>query len=328
MPVVFDASGRRRAREKDHLIMANITAGMVKELREKTGAGMMDCKTALAETSGDLESAVDWLRKKGISKAAKKAGRVAAEGLIGVAVEGSTGALVEVNSETDFVARNETFKAFAKEAARLAHTTAGDVDRLLSVPMASGATVQETLTELIAKIGENMNVRRAAVLSVEPGVVASYVHNAAAPELGKIGVLVAMRSTGDASKLAALGRQIAMHIAAAAPLALDVAQLPQDVVAREREVQRELARQSGKPENVIDKMIEGRMRKFYEESVLLSQTFVVDGETPVAKVVERASNDVGAQVEIAGFLRFAVGEGVERPDAGDFAGEVQARAGH
>ncbi|MGH6887777.1 MAG: translation elongation factor Ts [Rhizomicrobium sp.] len=307
--------------------MSNITAGMVKVLREKTGAGMMDCKTALAETGGDLEGAVDWLRKKGISKAAKKAGRVAAEGLIGVAVEGSTGALVEVNSETDFVARNETFKGFAKEAARLAHATAGDVDRLLSATMASGASVQETLTELIAKIGENMSVRRAAVLSVEPGVVASYVHNAAAPELGKIGVLVALKSTADPGKLTALGKQLAMHVAAAAPLALDVAQLPPDVVSREREVQRELARQSGKPENVIEKMIEGRMRKFHEESVLLSQTFVIDGETPVGKVVERAGKDMGAAVEIAGFLRFAVGEGVERPDGADFAGEVQAMAG-
>lgn len=308
--------------------MTNITAGMVKDLREKTGAGMMDCKTALAETGGDLEGAVDWLRKKGISKAAKKAGRVAAEGLIGVAVEGSTGALVEVNSETDFVARNETFKAFAKEAASLAHRTAGDVDRLLVAPMSSGATVKETLTELIAKIGENMSVRRAAVLSVEPGIVSSYVHNAAAPELGKIGVLVALRSSADPSKLGALGKQIAMHVAAAAPLALDAAQLPQDVVAREREVQRELARQSGKPDNVIEKMIEGRMRKFYEDSVLLSQTFVVDGESPVGKVVERAGKDLGTPVEVAGFLRFAVGEGVEKSDGGDFAGEVRAMAGH
>jgi elongation factor Ts len=192
--------------------------------------------------------------------------------------------------------------------------------------MEAGRTVQETLTELIAKIGENMSLRRAAVLSVEPGVVASYVHNAAAPELGKIGVLVALRSSADATKLSALGRQIAMHIAAASPLAVDTAQLPQEVVARERDVQRELARQSGKPENVIDKMIEGRMRKFYEESVLLSQIFVVDGETPVGKFVERAGEEIGAPIEIAGFLRFAVGEGVERPDGGDFAGEVQAMA--
>jgi elongation factor Ts len=308
--------------------MSNITAGMVKDLREKTGAGMMDCKTALAETAGDVEAAVDWLRKKGISKAAKKAGRVAAEGLIGVAVEGHTGALVEVNSETDFVARNEAFKSFVKESARLVHETAGDVDRLLASRMAAGPTVQETLTELVAKIGENMSVRRAATLSVSPGIVASYVHNAAAPELGKIGVLVALQSSGDPAKLSALGRQIAMHAAAASPLALNVAQLPPDVVARERDVQRELARQSGKPENVIDKMIEGRMRKFYEESVLLSQIFVIDGETPVGKVVEQAAAEMGTPIEVTGFVRFAVGEGVDRPDGGDFADEVKAMAGH
>jgi elongation factor Ts len=308
--------------------MANITAGMVKDLREKTGAGMMDCKAALADTGGDLEAAVDWLRKKGISKAAKKAGRVAAEGLIAVAVAGHTGALVEVNSETDFVARNEAFKSFAKEAARLALETADDVDRLLATRMSGGTTVQETLTELIAKIGENMSVRRAGVLSVSPGVVASYVHNAVAPELGKIGVLVALQSRGDTEKLSALGKQIAMHVAAASPLALNVEQLSADVVVRERDVQRELARQSGKPENVIDKMIEGRMRKFYEESVLLSQIFVIDGETPVAKVVEHAAKDIGESVEITGFLRFAVGEGVERAEGGDFADEVKAMAGH
>jgi elongation factor Ts len=307
--------------------MSNITAGMVKDLREKTGAGMMDCKTALAETAGDLEAAVDWLRKKGISKAAKKAARVAAEGLIGVAAAGHTGALVEVNSETDFVARNDGFKSFVKEAARLAHETAGDVDRLLAARMAAGPTVQETLTELVAKIGENLSVRRAATLSVSPGIVASYVHNAAAPELGKIGVLVGLQSNGDPAKLSALGRQIAMHVAAASPLALNVAQLPPDVVARERDVQRELARQSGKPENVIDKMIEGRMRKFYEEAVLLSQIFVVDGETPVARVVERAAAEMGTPIEVTGFVRFAAGEGVDRPDGGDFADEVKAMAG-
>jgi elongation factor Ts len=308
--------------------MANITAEMVKDLREKTGAGMMDCKTALSESGGDVEVAVDWLRKKGISKAAKKAGRVAAEGLIAVAVAGHTGALVEVNSETDFVARNESFKAFSKEAASLALETAHDVDRLMSARMAAGATVQETLTELIAKIGENMSVRRATALSVSPGVVVSYVHNAVAPELGKIGVLVALQSEGSAEKLQALGKQIAMHVAAASPLALNESQLPADVVAREREVQRELARQSGKPENVIDKMIEGRMRKFYEESVLLSQVFVIDGETQVAKVVERVAKEIGAPIEVTGFARFAVGEGVDRPQGGDFADEVKAMAGH
>ncbi|HWE05376.1 MAG TPA: translation elongation factor Ts [Rhizomicrobium sp.] len=308
--------------------MTNVTAGMVKELRDKTGAGMMDCKAALAETGGELESAVDWLRKKGLAKAAKKAGRVAAEGLVGVAVAGGSGAIVEINSETDFVARNETFKAFVKEAAQLALETGGDVAKLLASKMSSGSTVQVSVTELIAKIGENISVRRTAVLSVSPGVVAAYVHNAVAPESGKMGVLVALRSTADPAKLATLGKQLAMHIAAAAPLALTSGDLAEDVVARERDVQTELARQSGKPENVIAKMVEGRMRKFYEESVLLSQAFVIDGETPVAKVVENAAGEFGAPVEIAGFVRFAVGEGVDKPDAGDFASEVKAMAGH
>lgn len=308
--------------------MANVTAGMVKDLREKTGAGMMDCKAALAETSGDLEAAVDWLRKKGIAKAAKKAGRVAAEGLIGVAVRDNSGALVEVNSETDFVARNDTFKAFVKEAAALALKAGGNLDRLLAEKVASGSSVQETLTEMIAKIGENMSVRRAAVLSVEPGAIASYVHNAAAPDLGRIGVLVALRSTADKSKLQALGKQLAMHIAFAAPQALTPEQLPADIVARERAIHADLARQSGKPENVIEKMIEGRMRKFYEETVLLSQTFAIDNETQIAKVLERASKDLGAPVEIAAYARFAVGEGLDKPETDDFAGEVKAMAGH
>lgn len=308
--------------------MAQITAQMVKDLREMTGAGMMDCKAALAEAGGDLEAAVDWLRKKGISKAAKKAGRVAAEGLVSVAVRGNKGALVEVNSETDFVARNDTFKAFAKEAAVLALDSGGDVDRLLAAKMAGGASMQEALTGMIANIGENMSVRRVAVLAVEPGIVVSYVHNAAAPELGRIGVLVALRSTGDAAKLAPVGKQLAMHIAFAAPQALTHEQLPADVVARERSVQADIARESGKPENVIEKMIEGRMRKFYEEAALLSQIFAIDNETQIAKVVERASNEVGAPVEIAGFARFAVGEGIERGDGGDFASEVKAMAGH
>ncbi|HWY15161.1 MAG TPA: translation elongation factor Ts [Rhizomicrobium sp.] len=308
--------------------MTNVTAGMVKELRDKTGAGMMDCKAALAETGGELESAVDWLRKKGLAKAAKKAGRVAAEGLIGVAVAGSSGAIVEINSETDFVARNDIFKAFVKEVAMLALETGGDVARLLARKMSSGSTVQESVTELIAKIGENISVRRAAMLSVSPGVVAAYVHNAVAPESGKMGVLVALRSSADPAKLAALGKQLAMHVAAGAPLALTSDDLAEDVIARERGVQAELARQSGKPENVIAKMVEGRMRKFYEESVLLSQVFVIDGETPVARVVENAAKDFGVPVEIAGFVRFAVGEGVDKADAGDFAGEVKAMAGH
>jgi elongation factor Ts len=307
--------------------MANITAQMVKELRERTGAGMMDCKAALNETGGDMESAIDWLRKKGLSKAAKKAGRVAAEGLIGVAVGGDAGALVEVNAETDFVARNDEFKDFVKSAATIALAEAGDMEKLLAKPMNGGASVKDTLTDMVAKIGENMSVRRTIALSVSPGVVASYVHNAASPELGKIGVLVALKSTADREKLQGLGKQLAMHIAAAAPLALTPEHLPQDVVERERAVQTDIARQSGKPENVIEKMLEGRMRKFYEESVLMSQTFVIDGETQVSKVIEKASKDLGAPVAIDAFVRFQVGEGIEKIDS-DFADEVSKMAGN
>ena len=308
--------------------MANITSQMVKELRDKTGAGMMDCKAALGETNGDLEAAIDWLRKKGLSKASKKAGRLAAEGLIGVEVRGDAGALIEINSETDFVARNDQFKEFVRDAVALALEVDGDIDRLMAKATKSGQPVKESLTELVAKIGENMSVRRAVAIGVSPGVVASYVHNAVAPDLGKIGVIVALRSTADAEKLTALGKQIAMHIAAASPLALTPDQLSADVVARERDVQRELARQSGKPENVIEKMIDGRMRKFYEESVLLSQIFVIDQETPVGKVVEKAAKELGAPIEVTGFHRFAVGEGIEKGDGGDFASEVKAMAGH
>jgi elongation factor Ts len=305
--------------------MTNITATMVKDLRDKTGAGMMDCKSALNETAGDMEAAIDWLRKKGLSKAAKKAGRVAAEGLIGIAVGGDVGALVEVNAETDFVARNDQFKEFVKKTAEIALQEAGDLDKLLKKPMSGGASVEQTLTEMVAKIGENMSVRRAVLLGVSEGVVASYVHNAASPELGKIGVLVAVKSSADKAKLAALGKQLAMHVAAAAPLALTAEHLSKEVVERERAVQADIARQSGKPENVIEKMMEGRMRKFYEESVLLSQTFVIDGETSIAKVLERASKDLGAKVEIEGFVRFQVGEGIEKVDS-DFADEVNKMA--
>lgn len=305
--------------------MANITASMVKDLRDKTGAGMMDCKTALNETGGDMEAAIDWLRKKGISKAAKKAGRAAAEGLVGVAVGKGAGALVEVNAETDFVARNEEFKSFVKSAAELALTESGDLEKLLAAKHGT-SNVQQTLTELVAKIGENMSVRRTVALSVNPGVVAAYVHNAASPELGKIGVLVALKSTADEGKLSALAKQIAMHIAAANPLALTPEHLSKDVVERERNVQWELAKQSGKPDAVIEKMMEGRMRKFYEETVLLSQTFVIDGETQVSKVVEKAAKDLGAPVAIEGFVRFQVGEGIEKVES-DFADEVAQMAG-
>jgi elongation factor Ts len=302
--------------------MANVTATMVKELRDKTGAGMMDCKAALAETNGDLESAVDWLRKKGLSKAAKKSGRVAAEGLIGVAASSKSAALVEVNAETDFVGRNDEFKDFVKRAAAIALKEDGDLEDLLRHEYAGGQSVKDALTSLVAKIGENMSVRRSIALAVDPGVVASYVHNAASPELGKIGVLVALKSTANEAKLNALGRQLAMHIAAAAPLALKPEHLSKEVLDRERAIQTESARQSGKPENVIEKMVEGRMRKFYEETVLLNQIFVIDNETPVSKVLEKASKDLGAPVEIDAFVRFQVGEGIEKVD-GDFADEVR-----
>jgi len=305
--------------------MANITASMVKDLRDKTGAGMMDCKAALADTNGDMEAAIDWLRKKGSSKAAKKAGRAAVEGLVGVAVGNDVGALVEVNAETDFVARNEEFKSFVKSAAQIALEESGDLEKLMSRKMGD-ASVQQTLTEMVAKIGENMSVRRAIALSVDPGVVSAYVHNASSPELGKIGVLVALKSTADKAKLNALGKQVAMHIAAAAPLALTPAHLAKDVVDRERAIQTEIAKQSGKPDNVIEKMMEGRMRKFYEETVLLQQTFVIDGETRVEKVIEKASKDLGAPIEIVGFVRFQVGEGMEKTDS-DFADEVKQMAG-
>jgi elongation factor Ts len=305
--------------------MANITASMVKDLRDKTGAGMMDCKTALSETDGDMEAAIDWLRKKGISKAAKKAGRAAAEGLVGVAVGKNAGALVEVNAETDFVARNEEFKSFVKSAADLALKEGGDLEKLLAAKHGS-SNVRQTLTELVAKIGENMSVRRTVALSVNPGVVAAYVHNAASPELGKIGVLVALKSTADQTKLSALAKQLAMHVAAASPLAITPEHLSKDVVERERNVQWELAKQSGKPDNVIEKMMEGRMRKFYEDTVLLSQTFVIDGETQVSKVLEKVAKELGAPITIESFVRFQVGEGIEKVES-DFADEVGQMAG-
>jgi elongation factor Ts len=303
-----------------------ITAGMVKDLREKTGAGMMDCKGALAETNGDIEAAIDLLRKKGLAKAAKKGGRIAADGLIGLAVSGGKGAIVEVNSETDFVARGDGFQAFVREVSKLALKADGDLDRLLASPFPGGGTTAEALTTLIAKLGENMSIRRSAGLSVSPGVVASYVHNATGPDLGKIGVLVAIESTGDQAKVAALGKQIAMHIAAASPIALSSADVPAEIVARERAIFAEQARESGKPANVIEKMVEGRLRKFYEEQVLLQQIFVIDGETPVNKVLENASKELGAKVQIKSFLRFQVGEGIDKPVT-DFAAEVKATAG-
>ena len=309
--------------------MANITASQVKELRESTGAGMMDCKTALNETGGDMEAAVDWLRKKGLSKAAKKADRAATDGLIGLAFDakdgGMTGAMVEVNSETDFVARNEEFQAGVRAIAAAA-TDASDVDALKGATLDSGEDVETRLTNMIAKIGENMTLRRMARIDVAPGVVTGYVHNAAAENLGKIGVLVGLKSEGDTDKLNELGRKIAMHVAAAAPLAKDVDSLDPEVIERERTLLADQARDSGKPESIIDKMVEGRMRKFYEESVLLNQPFVMDPDVTVSQLVENTGKELGASIELVDFIRLGLGEGVEKNED-DFAGEVAAMAG-
>ncbi|MQP67637.1 elongation factor Ts [Niveispirillum sp. SYP-B3756] len=306
--------------------MAEITAALVKELREKTGAGMMDCKKALAETAGDTEAAVDWLRKKGLAAAAKKSGRVAAEGLVGVAANGVVGAAIELNAETDFVARNDAFQGAVITVAKLAVESNGDIESLKATAYpGTGRTVAEELTHLVATIGENMNLRRIAKLEVKDGIVASYVHSALVPGLGKIGVLVALESTGDKAKLADLGKQIAMHVAAARPEALDVADVSTANLDRERAVLVEQARASGKPENIIEKMVEGRIRKYYEEVVLLEQLYVIDGETKIRKVVENAAKDVGAPVTLTGFVRFQLGEGIEK-EATDFAAEVASMA--
>jgi elongation factor Ts len=295
--------------------MAEISASLVKQLREMTGAGMMDCKKALGETAGEIDAAVDWLRKKGLSAAAKKAGRVAAEGLVAVVVDGKEAALVELNAETDFVARNEEFQAFLREVAPLA-VKVKDIEGLKAAKMKDGRTVEEALTQLIAKIGENMTLRRLERLSVDNGVIASYVHNAVAPDLGKIGVLVALRSTGDASKLAPVGKQIAMHVAAAGPQSVSVDALDPAAVARERAVLIEQAKASGKSQEIAEKMVEGRLRKFYEDVVLLEQLYVIDGESRVKKIVADLAKTAGAPVEIAGFRALKLGEGVPREAEG------------
>jgi elongation factor Ts len=307
--------------------MAEVSAALVKELREKTGAGMMDCKRALAETAANLEDAIDWLRKKGLSAAAKKAGRIAAEGLIAVAASGGRGAVVEVNAETDFVARNESFQKFAATVGAIALDAAGDLDQVKSAPYpGTGRNVGEELTHMVATIGENMSLRRAAALTVSPGVVASYVHNALAPGLGKIGVLVALESAAAPDKLLALGRQLAMHVAAANPQATEIADVDPAAVDRERNILAEQARASGKPEEIIAKMVEGRLRKFYEDVVLLEQTYVIDGESKVRAAVQIAAKELGAPVRVAGFVRYALGEGIER-NKSDFAAEVAAQLG-
>jgi elongation factor Ts len=306
--------------------MAEITAASVKELRERTGAGMMDCKKALSENQGDMEASIDWLRTKGLAAAAKKAGRTAAEGLVGVAVEGTRGAVVEVNSETDFVAKNEQFQAFVGDVAKLALNSGSDVEALKSASYPSGGTVEEKLTENIATIGENQSLRRTAVLEVSEGAVVSYVHNQVTPGMGKIGVLVALEGSAPAETLQQLGKQLAMHIAAANPLALNADDLDAELIERERGIASEKAKESGKPANIVEKMVEGAIAKFKKESALLSQLFVMDNKTPVADVVSNAAKECGAPVHLKAFKRFQLGEGIEKKES-DFAAEVAAAAG-
>ncbi|MES1990408.1 MAG: translation elongation factor Ts [Pseudomonadota bacterium] len=306
--------------------MAEITAGLVKQLRETSGAGMMDCKAALTATEGDMEAAIDWLRTKGLAKAAKKSGRVAAEGLVGVVANGTSGAVVEVNSETDFVARNEAFQNMVTAITKTALAVNGDTDKLLASPFPGSAlTVKDYVTEQVGTIGENMSVRRAGAINVTDGVVVSYTHNQIAAGLGKIGVLVGLESTGDKAKLAELGKQIAMHIAATAPVATRREEVDAALVERERAVLVAEAKESGRPDNIIEKMVEGRIRKFYEEVVLLSQAFVVNPDLTVEKAVKEAEAGVGAPVTVVGFVRFLLGDGIEKEET-DFAAEVAATA--
>ena len=304
----------------------SISAAQVKELRDMTGAGMMDCKAALAETGGDMEAAVDWLRAKGIAKADKKAGRTAAEGLIGVAGDGNKAVVVEVNSETDFVARNEAFQEIVRNVAQVALGIEGEGDAVAAAPYpGSEKSVADTIKDAIGTIGENLSFRRAAKLSVPAGAVATYVHNSVAEGLGKLGDLVAVETTGNADAARAFARQVAMHVAATNPLALNAEQIDPAVVAREKAIFAEQARESGKPENVIEKMIEGRLRKFYEEVVLLKQSFVLNPDLTVEAALKEAEKEIGAPAKISGFLRFALGEGIEKQES-DFAAEVAAAA--
>jgi elongation factor Ts len=307
--------------------MAQITATMVKDLREKTGAGMMDCKAALAETNGDMEAAIDWLRKKGLSAAAKKSSRVAAEGLVGVATVGNVGAAIEINAETDFVARNVLFQDFVETAAKIALEVKGDIEALKGKPHpGESRTVAEQLTHLIATIGENMAIRRAAAIGVDQGIVASYVHTATRPGLGRIGVLVALESTGDAEKLTALGKQIAMHVAAANPQFLSIADVDPAALEREKAIYREQAAGSGKPADIVEKMVTGRVRKYYEEVVLTEQAYIMDDKVKVGQAVEKAAKEIGAPVKLAGYVRFGLGEGIQKEEK-DFASEVAAAVG-
>ena len=305
--------------------MVEVTAVLVKELREKTGAGMMDCKRALGDTGGDIEAAVDWLRKKGLAAAASKAGRVAADGLIGIGTRGFVGAVVEVNSETDFVARNKEFQSFVRHVSQLALDGDGEIPSLKEYAFpGTGRTVEAELTHLISTIGENLVLRRLERLSAGQGGVFSYVHNTLAPGIGKIGVIVSLTSTIFSNELALLGKQLAMHIAAASPLYLDIASVPKSALDRERNVLHEQARATGRSEEIIEKMVDGRLRKFYEEVVLLEQIFVVDQKTKISLVVEQAAKTAGAPIRVTGFARFALGEGIDRHRP-DFAAEVAAQ---
>jgi elongation factor Ts len=305
--------------------MAEITAAMVKELRETSGAGMMDCKKALGETDGNMDAAVDWLRTKGLATAAKKAGRTASEGLVGVVVSGNTGAAVEVNSETDFVAKNDQFQGFVRGVTALALTHNSSIEALAGAPMGDG-TVQDVLTANIATIGENQSLRRVATLSVNEGAVVSYVHNAAGPGLGKIGVLVALEGNADKAAIETLGKQLAMHIAAASPLALNGDGLDSALVERERAIAMEKAAESGKPADIIGKMVDGAMAKFRKENALLSQLFVMDNKTPISDVVASAAKASGGSITLTNYIRFQLGEGIEKA-VSDFAAEVAATSG-
>jgi elongation factor Ts len=306
--------------------MAEITAAAVKDLRERSGAGMMDCKKALTENGGNMEAAIDWLRTKGLATAAKKSGRTAAEGLVGVAVEGKKGAAVEVNSETDFVAKNDQFQDFVRTVSKLALETGDSVDALANAAYPSGGTVAEKLTSNIATIGENQQLRRAKVVSVNEGAVISYVHNAAGPGIGKIGVLVALEGSAPVDKIEALGKSLAMHIAAASPLALHEEGLDEAMVERERAIAMEKAAESGKPQNIIEKMVEGAIAKFRKENALTSQVFVMDNKTPIKDVIAAAAKDAGGSIALVDYVRFQLGEGIEKQTS-DFAAEVAAAAG-
>jgi elongation factor Ts len=312
---------------EEEITMAEITAATVKDLRDRTGAGMMDCKKALGETNGDVEAAVDWLRTKGLAAAAKKAGRVAAEGLVGAATRGTRGALVEINSETDFVAKNDQFQDFVRAVTEVALAKGeGDVEALKAAAHPAGGTIGDVLTNNIATIGENQTLRRSVIVAVKEGAVVSYVHNAAAPGMGKIGVLVALESSAPVASLESLGKQLAMHIAASNPLALSGEDLDADMVARERAIATEKAAESGKPADIVSKMVDGAMAKFRKENALLSQPFVMDGKTPVAEVIAAAGKEAGAGITLASFVRMQLGEGIEKVES-DFAAEVAAAAG-